>query len=161
MGLSETQGLLARLYVETPLRERFFADPMPSEDGIEHVTRLVRDTRLARIIHLVETAQGSRAPVQAFVDRFVKQVEGLVTGDPMDPATDVGPVIDAGALDRIAAWVDEAVAGGAGVLVTIEETNLPVQRIESASELDLSQVSHDQLGLLEAELQRRDMEVAN
>jgi len=51
-----------------------------------------------------------------FVARFVKQVEGLVIGDPMDPATDVGPVIDAGALDRIAAWVDEAVAGGAEVL---------------------------------------------
>jgi len=34
------------------------------------VTRLVRDTRLARITHLVETAQISRAPVQSFVDRF-------------------------------------------------------------------------------------------
>ncbi|OFW05550.1 MAG: hypothetical protein A3I61_04490 [Acidobacteria bacterium RIFCSPLOWO2_02_FULL_68_18] len=36
------------------------------------VTRLVRDTRLARIIHLVETAQASRAPVQTFVDRFAR-----------------------------------------------------------------------------------------
>ena len=36
------------------------------------VTRLVRDTRLARVIHLVETAQGSRAPVQSFVDRFAR-----------------------------------------------------------------------------------------
>ncbi len=34
------------------------------------VTRLRRDTRLARIIHLVETAQARRAPVQTFVDRF-------------------------------------------------------------------------------------------
>ena len=36
------------------------------------VTRLSRDTRLARISHLVETAQASRAPVQSFVDRFAR-----------------------------------------------------------------------------------------
>jgi len=36
------------------------------------ITRLARDTRLARIIHLVETAQASRAPVQSFVDRFAR-----------------------------------------------------------------------------------------
>ncbi len=34
------------------------------------VTRLRRDTTLARIIHLVEQAQSRRAPVQSFVERF-------------------------------------------------------------------------------------------
>jgi aldehyde dehydrogenase (NAD+) len=51
-----------------------------------------------------------------FVARLVKQVDGLKTGDPMDPTVDVGPVIDPGALDRIDEWVREAVAGGAEVL---------------------------------------------
>jgi Zn2+/Cd2+-exporting ATPase len=36
------------------------------------VTRLGRDTRLARIIHLIEDAHTRRAPVQTFVDRFAR-----------------------------------------------------------------------------------------
>jgi aldehyde dehydrogenase (NAD+) len=52
-----------------------------------------------------------------FAARLAKQVEQLKVGDPMDPDTDVGPVIDKGEVDRIAAWVDEAVSQGAEVLV--------------------------------------------
>jgi Zn2+/Cd2+-exporting ATPase len=36
------------------------------------VVRVGRDTRLARIIYLVEAAQARRAPVQSFVDRFAR-----------------------------------------------------------------------------------------
>jgi Zn2+/Cd2+-exporting ATPase len=42
------------------------------------VTRVGRDTRLARIIHLVEQAQARRAPVQAFVDRFARVYTPIV-----------------------------------------------------------------------------------
>ncbi|MGH2572659.1 MAG: aldehyde dehydrogenase family protein [Actinomycetota bacterium] len=51
-----------------------------------------------------------------FVVRFVKQVESLKVGDPLDPTVDVGPVIDSGALDRIDTWVKEAVEQGAEIL---------------------------------------------
>jgi acyl-CoA reductase-like NAD-dependent aldehyde dehydrogenase len=58
------------------------------------------------------------APVyEDFVNRLVKQVESLKVGDPMDPDTDVGPVIDQGSLERIGEWVDKAVSQGAEVLV--------------------------------------------
>jgi glyceraldehyde-3-phosphate dehydrogenase (NADP+) len=48
--------------------------------------------------------------------RLVEAVGGLVTGDPSDPATDVGPMISEDAAKRVEAWVDEAVAAGAKVL---------------------------------------------
>jgi glyceraldehyde-3-phosphate dehydrogenase (NADP+) len=48
--------------------------------------------------------------------RLAEAADALVTGDPMDPATDVGPVIDAASAERIASWLDEAKAAGATVL---------------------------------------------
>ena len=58
------------------------------------------------------------APVyEDFVTRLVKQVEALKVGDPMDPETEVGPLIDAKALDKVSSMVDEAVSQGAEVLV--------------------------------------------
>jgi acyl-CoA reductase-like NAD-dependent aldehyde dehydrogenase len=51
----------------------------------------------------------------AFLEAFVPRVETLVTGDPSDEETDVGPVIDADARERILEWVDEATAAGATI----------------------------------------------
>ncbi len=50
------------------------------------------------------------------VSRFVPKVEALVVGDPLDEATDVGPLIDAGSRERVLEWIEEARAGGANVL---------------------------------------------
>jgi acyl-CoA reductase-like NAD-dependent aldehyde dehydrogenase len=51
-----------------------------------------------------------------FVAQFVPKVEELVVGDPADPETDVGPVIDESARERILSWIDEAREGGAKLL---------------------------------------------
>ncbi|MFB9569416.1 aldehyde dehydrogenase family protein [Saccharopolyspora hordei] len=48
--------------------------------------------------------------------RVVKAVEAQVTGDPKDPATKVGPMIDEAAAARLEEWVGEAVEAGAEVL---------------------------------------------
>ena len=56
------------------------------------------------------------AAYDAFVEAVRPKVEALVTGDPLDPATQVGPVIDEDNRDRIRAWVDEAVSDGATLL---------------------------------------------
>jgi acyl-CoA reductase-like NAD-dependent aldehyde dehydrogenase len=51
-----------------------------------------------------------------FVDAFVPKVEALKVGDPAEEDTDVGPVIDEGARDRILEWIKasrgEVLAGG-------------------------------------------------
>jgi acyl-CoA reductase-like NAD-dependent aldehyde dehydrogenase len=49
----------------------------------------------------------------AFLERLVPLVAALRTGDPLDPATDVGPLIDEAAARRVETWIGEAVAGGA------------------------------------------------
>ncbi len=51
-----------------------------------------------------------------FKKLFVEKVEALKLGDPMDDATEVGPLIDTGSLKRTEDWVKEAVEGGAKVL---------------------------------------------
>lgn len=53
----------------------------------------------------------------AFVALMIEEVRGLKTGDPLDPETDVGTLIDDAAADRVALWVKEAVAGGARVVI--------------------------------------------
>ena len=52
----------------------------------------------------------------AFASRLTCLVEGLKVGDPLDPATDVGPMIEAGEVDRVDTWIAEAVKAGATVL---------------------------------------------
>ncbi len=54
---------------------------------------------------------------EAFVPAFVDAVKALPVGDPMDPATVVGPLIDEATALRVDEGLDRAVAGGATVLL--------------------------------------------
>ncbi|WP_103539769.1 aldehyde dehydrogenase family protein, partial [Streptomyces sp. SM9] len=53
---------------------------------------------------------------ERLVPKIVAAVESQVTGDPSDPATDVGPLVSEAAAQRLESWVDEAVKGGATLL---------------------------------------------
>jgi betaine-aldehyde dehydrogenase len=48
-----------------------------------------------------------------FLQAFVDHTETLVVGDPLDPETDIGPMVSAAQRDRVAAQLDGAVAAGA------------------------------------------------
>jgi glyceraldehyde-3-phosphate dehydrogenase (NADP+) len=52
----------------------------------------------------------------AFERKLVDGVAKLKVGDPQDPATVVGPVIDAASADRILSWLSEARSAGARLL---------------------------------------------
>jgi acyl-CoA reductase-like NAD-dependent aldehyde dehydrogenase len=49
-----------------------------------------------------------RGAYEGFLERFVPKVEALDVGDPADENTDVGPVIDDDARERILAWIAES-----------------------------------------------------
>jgi acyl-CoA reductase-like NAD-dependent aldehyde dehydrogenase len=57
-----------------------------------------------------------RNVVEDFLAKLTPKVEALKVGDPADEDTDVGPVIDEEARDRIIEWIEEARAHGARVL---------------------------------------------
>jgi glyceraldehyde-3-phosphate dehydrogenase (NADP+) len=58
--------------------------------------------------------------VEAVFDNLVEKIlaytKELVAGDPAEEGVQVGPLIDAASCQRVAAWVDEALAGGAKAL---------------------------------------------
>jgi acyl-CoA reductase-like NAD-dependent aldehyde dehydrogenase len=56
------------------------------------------------------------AVFDAFAAELVRLVEALKVGDPLDPSTDVGPMIEEDEAARVETWVQEAVAAGARVL---------------------------------------------
>lgn len=64
----------------------------------------------------VQTVYAHQDIYDAFVEAMTATVRGMKLGDPQDPATDVGTLIDEGAARRVESWVNEAVAGGARIL---------------------------------------------
>jgi acyl-CoA reductase-like NAD-dependent aldehyde dehydrogenase len=56
-----------------------------------------------------------RSRFDEFVTALTAEAAGLKVGDPMDPQTDVGSMVDDDAAERVVAWTAEAVVAGAEV----------------------------------------------
>jgi len=54
--------------------------------------------------------------VEEFTKKYTKMASELKVGDPLDPKTEVGPIIDSYELERIENWVNEAKERGAEIL---------------------------------------------
>ena len=64
----------------------------------------------------VQRAFVHRSIHDAFVQKLLAKASALNVGDPLDEATDVGPMIDAASAQNVEQWVGEAVQAGAIVL---------------------------------------------
>jgi acyl-CoA reductase-like NAD-dependent aldehyde dehydrogenase len=53
---------------------------------------------------------------RAFREQFLPRVQALKVGDPLDEATDIGPLINLATAEPLETWVQEACAAGAEVL---------------------------------------------
>jgi acyl-CoA reductase-like NAD-dependent aldehyde dehydrogenase len=53
---------------------------------------------------------------EEFTDGFITAVKALKIGDPRDPDTDIGPLINEREAERVDAWVHEAIQAGATLL---------------------------------------------
>ncbi|MFD7132123.1 aldehyde dehydrogenase family protein [Streptomyces sp. NPDC059894] len=58
-----------------------------------------------------------RSIADEFTEKFVAKVKSLKAGDPSDPQTVIGPVINSSQAEALTAAVEQAVAGGATALV--------------------------------------------
>ncbi|MGS2648212.1 aldehyde dehydrogenase family protein [Streptosporangium sp. LJ11] len=63
----------------------------------------------------VQRVYVQRSRFEEFARALTGEVRALTVGDPLDPATDVGSMVDDEAAERVARWAEEAARGGATV----------------------------------------------
>ncbi len=64
----------------------------------------------------VQCVYAPRSIARSIAQKIAEQAQKLVVGDPLDPKTEVGPIITDSEHERVDQWVQEAVASGAELL---------------------------------------------
>jgi acyl-CoA reductase-like NAD-dependent aldehyde dehydrogenase len=75
----------------------------------------------------VQNVYAHESIYEDFVAQLTEHVKKLKAGDPLDPQTDVGTLIDEATAKRIESWVNSAVSGGAKCLAGGQRTGAQVQ----------------------------------
>lgn len=65
----------------------------------------------------VQNVYAHEAVYARLVERMAEALRAMKVGDPLDPQTDVGTLIDEAAAKRVESWVNEALAAGARAVV--------------------------------------------
>ncbi len=96
-----------------------------------------------------------------FVERLVTNTRAVRYGDPLDPATEMGTVIDEAAAQRFQAAVDEAVAAGARLLCgNVREGALYAPTVVDHVTPDMPLVQHETFGPVSPVIRFRDIDEA-
>lgn len=121
-GAGVAVGRLAGAQIKKAVLELGGSDPfivLPSADLEKAASTAVK----ARTINNGQSCIAAKRFIvhesvyEPFVGRFVAGMKALRMGDPMDPATDIGPLATGPIRDELAEQVDRSVAAGARVLL--------------------------------------------
>jgi acyl-CoA reductase-like NAD-dependent aldehyde dehydrogenase len=109
----------------------------------------------------VQRVYVQRSRYDEFVDAFTREVKALTVGDPLDPATDVGSMVDEDAAERVVRWTAEAAAAGATVTTGGERDGATVTpTVIAGPPADASVVTEEVFGALVSVLPYDDFDVA-
>jgi|SRR3954447_11856944 acyl-CoA reductase-like NAD-dependent aldehyde dehydrogenase len=93
-----------------------------------------------------------------FLEHFTSAVAALTVGDPLDPSTDVGAMVDDQAAERVVRWSAEAAAAGARILLGgTRDGATAAPTIVAEPPPDTAVITHEVFGALVAVLPYDDL----
>lgn len=100
-----------------------------------------------------------------FIQAFVKKAKNIKTGDPREPETMIGPLINQGAVDRILGEIEEAKKQGAEVVLEGEVNGKVMSPFVLTGTNDVATAQHEMFGpvatIISAENEEEAIKMAN